>query len=201
MNLLYAFDLAGTFTFAISGILTVREKEQDWLGATFTGFITAIGGGSLRDILLGSYPLTWVGDTSYLHVILLAVPITYMFYYQLEKLKRTLLLFDTMGIAFFTLVGTKKALDVGVAPEVAAIMGMFSAIMGGVIRDTLINDTPILYRKEIYASACLAGAITFLSLNSLGVNYNINFVVSLILIISIRILAVKYNLQLPQFKR
>jgi uncharacterized membrane protein YeiH len=201
MPIQYILEIIGTFFFAISGTLAVHHKDQDWFGAAFVGFITAIGGGSLRDILLGSYPLVWVKDINIIYCILLGIIFAHLFYNTLIKLRRTLLLFDTMGIALFTIVGTEKALSLGVDPVIAAIMGMFSAVMGGVIRDTLNNEVPIIFQKEIYASACLAGAVCYLVLDHFEVPRYPNFLASSMLIIVIRLLAVTYQLSLPKFRR
>lgn len=198
MELQYALDLTGTFVFAISGALAVREREHDLFGAGFTGFITAIGGGTLRDILLDSYPLVWIGDIWFLYSILLGILVAFIFPKFLSRLRKTLFLFDTLGIAFFTVVGVEKALSLGVRPEIAAIMGMFSAVMGGVIRDTLTNEIPILFRKEVYASACLAGAILYLVLDYFQIPRDSNLLISISLIISIRLISVKYKLSLPR---
>ncbi|TDQ17117.1 putative membrane protein YeiH [Algoriphagus boseongensis] len=198
MELQYALELVGTFVFAISGALAVREKEHDLFGAGFTGFITAIGGGTLRDILLDSYPLVWIGDIHFLYAILLGVVAAFIFPNLLSRLRKTFFLFDTLGIGFFTVLGVEKALSLGVRPEIAAIMGMFSAVMGGVIRDTLTNDIPILFRKEIYASACLAGAVIYLVLSYLGLERSYNLLISMSIIISIRLIAMKYKLSLPR---
>lgn len=187
----------------MSGALAASEKdrEQDWMGATFTGFVTAIGGGSLRDMMLGSYPLVWIQDTLLLYVIIAAVACSGLFYRWLLRLRRTFLLFDTLGISLFTIVGTEKALSLGVSPEIAAIMGMFSAVMGGVIRDTLTNVVPVLFRQEIYASACLLGATLYLGLDYLEVERNTNFIVSALFIMVVRLVAVRYNLSLPKFSK
>jgi uncharacterized membrane protein YeiH len=112
------------------------------------------------------------------------------------KLRKTLFLFDTFGIAFFTILGVEKALSVGVQPEIAAIMGMFSAVMGGVIRDTLTNEIPVIFRKEIYATACLAGASIYLLLNHFGLDRDLNLVISILTIIGIRLIAVKCKITL-----
>lgn len=199
MDVQYFADLFGTFFFAISGALAVKDSEHDWFGASFTGFITAIGGGSLRDILLGSYPLVWIGDINFLYAILLGIVAAKIFFPLLERLRRTLLLFDTLGISLFTILGTEKALSLGVRPEIAAIMGMFSAVMGGVIRDTLTNETPIIFRKEVYATACLAGAVCYLLLGYFQVDRELNVLLSAGVIISLRLLAVRFNLSLPRF--
>lgn len=198
MELQYALELIGTFVFAISGALAVREKEHDLFGAGFTGFITAIGGGTLRDILLDSYPLVWIGDIHFLYAILLGILAAFLSPNFLSRLRKTFFLFDTLGIGFFTVLGVEKAMNLGVRPEIAAIMGMFSAVMGGVIRDTLTNEIPILFRKEIYASACLVGAVAYLLLDYFGLERNYNLLISMSIIISIRLIAMRYKLSLPR---
>lgn len=200
MSVQYFIELFGTFFFAISGALAVKDSEHDWFGASFMGFIVAIGGGTLRDVLLGSYPLVWIGDIHFLYAIICGILAAKLFFRLLERLRRTLLLFDTLGISIFTILGVEKALALGVRPEIAAIMGMFTAVMGGVIRDTLTNETPVIFRKEIYASACLAGAICYLLLESfLDLDRQANLLISASLIISLRLLAVRFNLSLPRF--
>jgi uncharacterized membrane protein YeiH len=198
MDLQYGLELTGTFVFAISGALAVRDKEHDLFGAGFTGFITAIGGGSLRDILLGAYPLVWIGDVFFLYAILAGIFTAFIFPKIMLRMRKTMFLFDTLGIGFFTVLGVEKSLSLGFRPEIAAIMGMFSAVMGGVFRDTLVNEIPILFRKEIYASACLAGAILYLLLNYFDLARDINLLLSMSVIISIRLIAVKYKLSLPR---
>lgn len=201
MPIQYYFEIIGTVVFAISGALAAGEKSgQDWFGVTFVGFITAIGGGSLRDMLLGSYPLVWINDVNFIYAIFAGIVLMRVFYTSLQRYRRTLSLFDTMGIALFTILGTEKALDLGVHPVVAAIMGMFSAVMGGVIRDTLTNSTPVIFRKEIYATACLAGAVLFLILNHFEIHRTASFIISGGLIIMIRILAVYNRWSIPKFK-
>jgi len=198
MNIQYAAELAGTFFFAISGVLATEDKDRNWFGVSFTGFVTAIGGGSLRDMLLGSYPLVWIGDINFLYAIIAGLITAFIFFRRLIRLKRTMLLFDMVGIAMFTIIGVEKGLSLGVKPEIAAIMGVFTAVMGGVIRDTLTNKTPVIFDREIYATACLAGAILYLVLDSFFVPRNINLPVSSGLIILIRVLAIKFHLQLPR---
>jgi uncharacterized membrane protein YeiH len=200
MTIQYAAELAGTFFFAVSGVLATEDKDRNWFGVAFTGFVTAIGGGSLRDMLLGSYPLVWIGDINFLYAIIVGLIVSFAFFSKLAQLKRTMLLFDMVGIGLFTILGVEKALSLGVRPEIAAIMGMFSAVMGGVMRDTLTNKTPIIFNKEIYATACLAGAILYLILHSFAVPRNVNLPISSGLIILIRILAIKFHIELPRLK-
>ncbi|MBT1690593.1 trimeric intracellular cation channel family protein [Dawidia soli] len=201
MTVQYSLELIGTFFFAISGSLAIRDNHDDLFGAGFTGFITAIGGGTLRDIMLGAYPLVWIGDINFLYAVFAGVAVGYFFFSFLIRMRRTFLFFDSVGISFFTILGVEKALSLGVRPEIAAIMGMFSAVMGGVMRDTLTNEIPVLFRKEIYATACLAGAVLYLVLYRLGVERNTNLIISSIFILAFRLLAVKYRLALPTFKR
>jgi len=202
VNFQYYLELVGTFFFAISGALAMQDKDQDWFGAGFTGFITAIGGGSLRDILLGSYPLVWIGDINFLYAILIGVVVAIIFFRVIVRLRKTFLLFDTLGISFFTILGVEKAMGLGIRPEIAAIMGMFTAVMGGVMRDTLTNEMFVVFRREVYATACLAGAIVYLLLDlQTPLERNYNLIISISVIIVIRLVSVKYKLALPGFKK
>ena len=199
MQLPYYIDLLGTLVFAVSGALAASDKNmyRDIFGVSFTGFVTAVGGGSLRDMILGTRP-AWVADGNYLIVITVGVLVAVFFKYFIFKFRRTFFLFDTMGIALYTVVGVLKSLEHGVSPLAAIILGMFSAVMGGVIRDTLINEIPLIFRKEIYATACLFGAALFVLLRYLGVDDNINAFAGVMLIFLIRILSVKYKWTLPK---
>ncbi len=199
MQLPYYIDLLGTLVFAISGALAASDKNmyRDVFGVTFTGFVTAVGGGTLRDMILGVRP-TWVVDGNYLIAITLGVIIAITFKYYILKYRRTFFLFDTLGIALYTVVGVQKALLFEVAPLAAIIMGMFSALMGGVIRDTLINEVPLIFKKEIYATACLVGAAIFILLKLIKVDDNMNSFISVTVIIIIRTISVKYKLSLPK---
>ena len=199
MQLPYFIDLLGTLVFAVSGALAASDKNmyKDVFGVTFTGFVTAVGGGTLRDMILGVRP-TWVVDGNYLIAITVGVLFAIIFKYYIIKYRRTLFLFDTIGIGLYTVVGVQKSLEHGVSPLAAIIMGMFSAVMGGVIRDTLINEIPLIFKKEIYATACLSGAAIFVALKLLRVDDNINSFVSVLVIILIRVISVKYQLTLPK---
>ncbi len=198
MQLPYYIDLLGTLVFAVSGALAASDKNmyKDIFGVTFTSFVTAVGGGTLRDMILGVRP-AWVVDGNYLIAITIGVLFAITFKYYIIKYRRTFFLFDTIGIALYT-VGVQKSLEFGVSPLAAIIMGMFSAVMGGVIRDTLINEIPLIFKKEIYATACLSGAAVFVCLKLLKVDDNINSFVSVFIIILIRIVSVKYQLTLPR---
>lgn len=202
MEIQYWFELFGTAFFAISGALSATEKSgTDWFGSSFTGFITAIGGGSLRDVLLGSYPIVWIRDVNFVYAIFAGILVAKLFYGVLIRLRKTFFLFDTLGIALFTVVGTGKAVSLGVGNINGAIMGMFTAVLGGVIRDTLTNEIPVIFRREIYATACFAGALLYLLLDHLDVDFGWNLAISGGLIVALRVLAVSYNWNLPQFKK
>ena len=199
MSIIYVIDLLGTMVFAISGAMAGHRKGIDIFGATFMAFVTAIGGGSLRDVFLNIRPV-WVEDGNYLLAIFVGVFISVIANKQLYNLAKTLTLFDAIGIGFFTVVGTEKSLDFGSSEMAAIMLGMFSASMGGVIRDVLINETPLILRKEIYASACLSGALLFVLLHYLKFDNGWNAFLSATLVFMIRIVSVRYNLSLPVVK-
>lgn len=197
MILTYALELIGTFVFAISGALAAEEHELDAFGITFIAFITALGGGTTRDVLLGIHPLVWIADTNYLLTIFVAVAVAIAFKKYILPLRRTFFLFDTIGIGFFTILGLKKALLVAqVSPLIGVIMGMVSATFGGVLRDVFCNQVPLIFRKEIYATACLVGAGIYLFLEKISPYTRLNTLLTIFIIIIIRFVAVKYKLSL-----
>jgi uncharacterized membrane protein YeiH len=200
MEIPYYVDLIATFVFAISGALAAFGKKmyEDIFGVAFTGFITAVGGGTLRDIILGVHPLAWVADGNFIIAIIAGVLLTVFFRRFIKKIPRTLFVLDTVGVALYTILGVQKSLALNVNPIAAIILGMVSAVFGGVLRDTLINEIPLIFKKEIYATACLAGAGLFVLLNHYGMDADINFFSGFILIILIRIISVKYRIALPK---
>jgi uncharacterized membrane protein YeiH len=196
MNLIYSLDITGTLVFAISGALSASERKLDAFGVLVIAFVTAVGGGTLRDVLIGSTPTAWMKDLNYLYVIFSAVIITYFLKDFLVKLKRTFFLFDTMGIALFTILGVQKTLTFGLSPIIAIIMGTVSAVFGGVIRDILCNEVPLIFRKEIYATACVIGAaIYIISSSTLGKEAATGLTVAIIIIV--RTIAVRRHWSLP----
>lgn len=200
MELIYTLDILGTFAFAISGALVASDKKFDLFGVLIIAFVTAVGGGMLRDVLINAHPINWIGDLNYLWTILTAVFMTFLFKSKILPLSKTLFLFDTIGLGVFTLLGLKKGLTYNLHPIIALIMGMISAVFGGVLRDILTNKVPLIFEKEIYASACLAGGIVYLVLAYFKIQENIIFVIAATVIIIIRIIAVKFHLQLPKIK-
>lgn len=196
MSIIYGLDLLGTMVFAISGAMAANRSGIDIFGSAFTGFVTAIGGGSLRDVFLNLRPV-WVDDSNYLIAILIGFAISLVANRQLYRIARTLSFFDAVGIGFFCIVGVQKSLTYESSATAAAILGIFSAVMGGVLRDTLMNDTPLIFRKEVYATACLSGAIIYIILQSWQVDTTINAFISTLTITGIRLICVKYKLALP----
>ena len=196
-EVLYILDLIGTLVFAISGSMAASSKKLDLFGAAFIAFVTAVGGGTVRDLLLGTTPVGWMQDTTYIYVILSGVGITFLFKAVVRKLRKTLFLFDTIGIGVFTILGLSKALILEVPAPIAVMMGMFSAVLGGVIRDILINEIPLIFRKEIYAMACVAGGTAFVFLQDV-LSFEWNVVATISLIIAIRIIVIKFKIGLSE---
>ena len=196
--LINSLDIAGTLAFAISGALAAARKDFDLFGISFTAFITALGGGTVRDLCIGYTPVSWMRDMNYLYIIILAVAVTFLFSKYLLNLHRTLFLFDAIGIGVFTIIGMKKALSLDIHIVMAIMMGITSAVMGGVFRDTFLNEVPLILREEIYATACLLGALIYIGLEYLGVNPVLCLTVTIFFIITIRILSMRYHISLPK---
>lgn len=201
MTIQYFFELCGTALFASSGAIVANDKSNaDWFGVTFLGLITCLGGGSVRDILLGAYPLVWIKDINVLAAAFTGIICSAFLYDWLKRHRTNLFLVETFAVAMFTVIGTQKALNYGVNPFIAAVMGMLSAVMGGVIRDVLTKEVPVLFRKEIYATACMAGALLYVWLLKFHINDLISQLSAVTVIAIIRIVSVKYNLSLPKFR-
>ena len=200
MEFIYVLDIIGTFAFAVSGALVASDKKFDLFGVVIIAFVTAVGGGMLRDLLIDAHPINWIGDLNYMYTIFLAVIFTFLFKSKIAHLSKTMFLFDTVGLSVFTLLGLEKGLSFNLNPIIALIMGMISAVFGGVLRDVLTNKIPLIFEKEIYASACLIGGISYLLLTYFNMTENVIFVFSASIIVIIRVIAVKFKLQLPKIK-
>ncbi len=177
MSLIYSIDIAGTFVFTISGALAASDKKHhhDIFSVFFTGFITAIGGGTIRDVTLGAYPVAWISDINYLLAVFAGVLFTLIFRRYIIRLSRTLSIFDTVGMAIYVVLGIQKSIAFEVNLLAAVILGMISGIFGGVIRDTLLNEIPLIFRKEMYATPCLLGSALFAMLHYFQVEEQLNF--------------------------
>lgn len=197
----YFIDLVGTSVFAISGALSALSKKMyhDLFGIFFIGFLTATGGGTLRDVVMGAYPIPWIRDPNYLIVIMGRVGVAVLGRrWWLGKLRNALLFFDTLGIGIYTIFGMQKALSLDVNNWAAILLGMISALFGGVLRDTLVNDLPLIFDRQIYATACLAGAIIYLIGHTLELDPTLNFLLSAGTITLIRLLAIRKGWSLPR---
>lgn len=198
-NFLHIIEILGTFSFAVSGASFAMEKKLDPFGVLILSFVTAIGGGTLRDVMIGSLPVAWLRDDSAATVIFFAAIGTMMFDKYLKKLTTTLFLFDALGLGLFTLVGIEKAKQLNLSIGVCIALGTITASFGGVIRDVLLNNVPLIFRKEIYALASVAGGIVYFLLLQTSLNTDVITVICISLIFSIRIIAVRYKISLPLF--
>ncbi|MCK0130862.1 trimeric intracellular cation channel family protein [Flavobacteriaceae bacterium F08102] len=193
----YALDLTGTIAFAMSGTLAALNKRLDPFGIFIIAFVTAIGGGTLRDVLIGRTPVGWMLDLHYVYVIIFATIFALIIRNYISYLSKTLFLFDTIGLGIFTIIGTEIGIQQGLHPVISIALGVTTATFGGVIRDILCNDIPVIFRKEIYASACLVGAIAFMISHHLSLSSNVAYIFTTSVVIAIRLIAVKYNISLP----
>lgn len=192
-------DFVGTFAFAISGIRLASAKQFDWFGAYVVGLATAIGGGTIRDVLLDVTP-AWMTDPIYLVCMALAMFFVILFRQYLIHMNNTLFFFDSIGLALFTVVGATKSIDLGYSFWVAIIMGSITGAAGGVIRDVFINEIPLIFRKEIYAMACVIGGVVLWLCTLAGVEPVISQIACGVTVFIARVIAVKYKVTLPILK-
>ncbi len=199
MDVLLIIEVIGTFAFAISGIRLAAAKQFDWFGAYTIGLVTAIGGGTLRDVLL-DIPVFWMQTPLYLYVTGLSLALVIIFRKTLVQFNRMLFIFDAIGLALFVVIGIQKTLDAGLPMWVAIAMGTITGSFGGVLRDILINIEPLFFRKDIYATACIAGGIAFWIIRELGGNDLLQQLVCAFVVIGLRVCAIRYNWALPQLR-
>ncbi|MDR0573971.1 MAG: trimeric intracellular cation channel family protein [Tannerella sp.] len=192
-------ETAGTISFAISGVRLAAAKEFDWFGAIVVGFVTAIGGGTVRDLLLDVTPF-WMLNPIYLICSVIGFIIVMIFSKRLVRLDTPFFIFDTIGLALFVVVGVEKTVQLGYPFWVAIIMGTITGIIGGVIRDIFINEIPLVFRKEIYALACVFGGLVYWVCYNLGFLTVVCEIVASAAIFVVRVLAVKYQWGLPKMK-
>lgn len=197
-SFLQLIDILGTFSFAVSGAFAAIEKRLDPFGVLILSFVTAIGGGTVRDVLLGDLPVAWLTNSIAIWVILIAATGTIFFTTYLKHFTTTLFLFDAMGLGLFTIVGLQKGLAHSLNPGICVALGTITACFGGVIRDVLLNNVPLIFRKEIYASACILGGIVYFLLPLIHIEETATRLICIILIFLIRVLAVKFKWSLPQ---
>jgi uncharacterized membrane protein YeiH len=196
MSLFLIIDILGTIAFAVSGALTAMRKRMDIFGIFIIAFVTAVGGGTLRDVLIDAN-VTWMRNLTFVYVITAAVLLAIIFRKKLGYVKRSLFLFDTIGIALYTIVGVEKGIAADFPPLICVALGTMSACFGGVLRDILCNEIPVIFRKNIYATACILGGSVYFLLLKTTLSSDVIVIISGSVVITVRLLAVSFNWSLP----
>lgn len=201
MTMFFILEIIGTIAFAISGALTAMQKKMDPFGVFIIAFATAAGGGTLRDVMIGSTPVGWMLDLNYIYMIIVGFILAIIFKRQLDRLRISMMLFDTIGLSVFALIGLQKGIDYGLHPAISIGLGTITACFGGVLRDILCAEIPVIFRKEIYATLCILGGIVFFVLKKNHVPTDLVYLLSAITIGVLRILVVKFKWSLPTLGR
>ncbi len=194
-------DILGTAAFAISGVSVALNKQMDAFGVVIIAFVTAVGGGTLRDVMIGIEPVSWMANMTYVYVIVGAAFFSVLLRNKIAYLRTSLFLFDTIGIGLYTVVGIETGLVAGLNPIICIALGTMTACFGGVLRDILCNEIPVIFRKEIYATACILGGFTYFFLSHVTADNNFIFIIAAVVVIVTRLLAVKFKIQLPSLYR
>lgn len=192
-------DFFGVAVFAISGALTAGRNKFDIFGVIVVALIACLGGGTLRDIILNAHPVVWVKSSSFLLVGIIAALATFLLV-RLQKMPlRTLEICDAIGLAFFTMAGMQKTLAMGHSPGIVLLMGLTTGVAGGILRDVVCNEIPLIFHKEIYATAAIAGGSLFLGLLALEVDPDIGVIAGMVTILVLRLTGIFYGISLPAF--
>ncbi|MDI5898477.1 trimeric intracellular cation channel family protein [Flavobacterium sp. LB2P84] len=189
----HLLDIIGTMAFAMSGALTAMNKKMDPFGVFIIAFVTAVGGGTLRDIMIGRTPVGWMLDLKYVYVIIIGFVLAIIFRKKFDRLRTSLFLFDTIGLGVFTLIGLEKGINIGLHPVICVALGTMTACFGGVIRDILCTEIPVIFRREIYATICILGGIVFFILREFNLESDVLYLATSLVIISVRLMAVKFK--------
>lgn len=197
----YLLDIIGTMAFAISGVLIAMHKRLDPFGVFIIAFVTAVGGGTLRDMLIGRTPVGWMRDLNYVYIIIVGYFFALFFRNKIDKLRKSLFLFDTIGLGVFTLIGLEKGIENNLHPIICIALGTMTACFGGVIRDILCNEIPVIFRKEIYATLCIVGGLVFFALKHWDLPQDFIYVTTSLVIIILRLMAVRRHWSLPQLNK
>lgn len=198
-HMIHILDLLGVAVFAVSGALAAGKKKMDLFGVIVVGLVTALGGGTLRDLILGTHPVFWRVDHTYVLVAMGAALLTFVFARHRSPPAKLLLTADALGLAIFTIIGTEKSMEAGTSWVIAVIMGVMTGTAGGIIRDVLSDEIPLILRKEIYATASLCGALVFVGLALFTRNEDISTFSAFAVIFGLRLAAIRWNLSLPIF--
>jgi uncharacterized membrane protein YeiH len=173
------------------------NKKMDPFGVFIIAFVTAVGGGTLRDIMIGRTPVGWMLDLKYVYVIIIGFILAIIFRKKFDRLRTSLFLFDTIGLGVFTLIGLEKGINIGLHPVICVALGTMTACFGGVIRDILCTEIPVIFRREIYATICILGGIVFFILREFNLENDVLYLTTSLVIISVRLMAVKFKWYLP----
>ena len=198
MNIIYILDLIGTAAFAASGAWVGVRKQMDLFGVLVLGTVTAVGGGTLRDLLLGDIPPFSLKDEAYIYIAIVVSVVVFANRKRFEFFEKPLLYFDAIGLGTFVVIGTTKAIDFQLGALGAVLMGVMTGTAGGVMRDLLANQVPLILRREIYASACVAGGTLLVILGETGVAPAAAALLSAGTVILVRLLAIHYDWSLPK---
>ncbi|MBL4609338.1 MAG: trimeric intracellular cation channel family protein [Pseudomonadaceae bacterium] len=200
MSWFYAFDLFGVAVFAISGALVAGRKSMDLFGVLVIAIVTSLGGGTLRDTILDNHPVVWIRDDLYILVAVLAALGTIVWVRLTRPIHETgLLVADAFGLAIFTVIGTQVALAQSVPISAAVIMGVMTGVAGGVIRDIICNEIPLIFHREIYATACIVGSLVYIVLSRLETPADLDVAIAVSTVLAIRLAAIRWHLELPRF--
>ena len=196
MTIPFIIEVLGTAAFTISGVYSALQKRLDLLGVLIIGFVTAIGGGTIRDVLIGHTPVSWMQNLTAPITVLITAAATLLWKRRVKSYKVTLFLFDAIGLGLFTVIGLQKGIQMNLNPGICIALGTITGCFGGVCRDILLAQIPVLLRKEIYATACIAGGVVYFALLSFT-DKAIAEIVTVLLICSIRIIGYRRNWHLP----
>lgn len=199
-KLLDLINIAGTIAFSISGALTAIDKKMDAFGVLIIAFVTALGGGTLCDMLIGNTPVTWMKDLSSVYFIIIGYILAIFSYKKQERLRFALFIFDTIGLGVFTLIGLQKGLIIGLHPLICIVLGTITGCFGGVIRDVLCTEVPIIFKQEIYATACILGGILFFIVKYYHITPEMIHMITISAIILIRFIVTYFGWNLPTLK-
>ncbi|TAL69442.1 MAG: trimeric intracellular cation channel family protein [Bacteroidetes bacterium] len=200
MNIITIISLVSTFLFASSAAIMAIRKQLDIVGIFFVSFLAGIGGGTFRDVILGIYPITWVKHPYHILIITIAVGLTLLFRENALKPSKAFFTFDSLGLGAATVLGIQKAMNAEINPVMAILFGVISACFGGVIRDVLCNEIPLVFRKELYATASIIGGLFFITGIYAGMEEYTASIISVLLVFLIRIVSVRFNLTMPIVK-
>lgn len=199
MGVVDIFIVLGTISFAISGALSAMAKKMDVFGVFIIAFVTALGGGTIRDILVGKTPVFWMKDLQYFYLILVGVLIALLFHSKMGKWRKTLFIFDTIGLGIFTIAGVEIGIAAQLNPVICITLGTITGSFGGVLRDVLSNQTPLIFHKEIYATVCVLGGVLYYAMLRILNDTDGAYVITSLFVIVARVLVTKKKWILPKW--